>query len=64
VVALQKVLAALNLKVGKPDGSFGLTTEAALIAFQTAHGLKPDGIVGAATAQKLNQALASPRARG
>ena len=59
VVTLQKVLAALSLKVGKPDGNFGPVTQAAVIAFQTAHGLNPDGIVGATTAQELNDALAS-----
>jgi peptidoglycan hydrolase-like protein with peptidoglycan-binding domain len=59
VVTLQKVLAALKLQVGTPDGNFGPRTQAAVIAFQTAHALNPDGIVGADTAQKLNEALAS-----
>jgi len=63
VVTLQKVLAALKLKVGSPDGKFGSRTQATVIAFQTAHALSPDGIVGAATAQKLNEALASAGAR-
>ena len=64
VLMLQKVLADLSPKVGTPDGKFGPATQAAVIAFQTAHGLNPDGIVGTTTAQKLNEALASPGARG
>jgi hypothetical protein len=59
VVALQKALAALGGKVGEPDGSFGAATRAAVVAFQTAHGLDPDGIVGASTVWTLNQALAA-----
>ncbi len=59
VVTLQKALAALRLDVGKPDGDFGSMTRAAVIAFQTAHGLDPDGIVGPITARSLNQALAA-----
>jgi peptidoglycan hydrolase-like protein with peptidoglycan-binding domain len=59
VVALQKALAALGLDVGQPDGSFGPATKTAVAAFQTAHGLTPDGIVGATTAKALDEALAA-----
>lgn len=59
VIALQKVLATLGYKAGTPDGSFGSTTEAAVIKFQKSNGLTPDGIVGSKTAQAMNQALAS-----
>jgi peptidoglycan hydrolase-like protein with peptidoglycan-binding domain len=59
VVALQKALKALGFYDGKADGDFGSGTEAAVIAFQTAHNLDQDGIVGTDTAQALNQALAA-----
>jgi Putative peptidoglycan binding domain len=35
------------------DGGFGAKTESAVKAFQTAHGLTPDGIIGPATWQAL-----------
>ena len=59
VRALQKALAALGFDVGTPDGDFGSTTVAAVIAFQKRHGLKPDGIVGTATVRALKKALTS-----
>jgi peptidoglycan hydrolase-like protein with peptidoglycan-binding domain len=62
VLTLQKALILLGYKLGTPDGDFGSTTQAVVASFQTAHALTPDGIVGAATAQKLNAQLAS-RAR-
>lgn len=37
----------------KPDGDFGTTTRRYVMAFQAEHGLKPDGVVGPATKQKL-----------
>ncbi len=40
-------------KIGR-DGVFGAETERAVIAFQTAYGLTPDGIVGPLTWEKLN----------
>jgi Putative peptidoglycan binding domain len=56
---LQKALAQLGLYDGKVDGDFGTGTKDAVIAFQNAHNLTPDGIVGEKTADAINQALAS-----
>jgi len=41
------------------DNHFGPTTEAAVKAFQTDHGLKPDGVAGPATQQQLHSAAQS-----
>jgi peptidoglycan hydrolase-like protein with peptidoglycan-binding domain len=57
VLVLQKALASLGYDPGTPDGDFGTGTEAAVIAFQKANGLTPDGIVGVKTAQAMNTAL-------
>lgn len=46
---LQKHLTAQGFPPGLIDGRFGLGTEAALLGFQRAHRLLPDGIVGPAT---------------
>jgi putative peptidoglycan binding protein len=59
VLSVQKALDQLGYDVGTPDGDFGSKTEAAVISFQTAHKLTPDGIVGASTAKALNDALAA-----
>jgi hypothetical protein len=56
---LQKALAQLGLYDGKVVGVFGTGTQEAVVAFQNAHNLKPDGIVGEQTADAINQALAS-----
>ena len=40
-------------RIGR-DGIFGVETERAVIAFQNAYGLTPDGIVGPLTWEKLN----------
>jgi hypothetical protein len=42
------------------DGAFGHGTQAATIAFQQAHGLSADGIVGPRTLAKMAQLLADP----
>lgn len=43
---IQERLNSLGFNCGKVDGIFGAGTYAAVIAFQKAHGLTPDGIVG------------------
>jgi hypothetical protein len=49
---------ALQRKLGlpNPDGAFGAKTEAAMRAFQRAHGLVPDGIVGPKSWEALDRA--------
>ncbi|MFA6301063.1 MAG: peptidoglycan-binding protein [Candidatus Paceibacterota bacterium] len=55
VTELQKFLNAAGYSVGTADGKFGAITEAAVIKFQTAKGLTPDGIVGPAVRALLNK---------
>ncbi len=50
---LQRALAAEGFRPGAVDGRFGPGTEAALIAFQRANGLLPDGIAGPVTRATL-----------
>lgn len=47
--ALQERLVALKFPVGAIDGDFGQLTRRAVVAFQDAHALKVDGIVGPRT---------------
>lgn len=56
VVQLQQKLIALGYSCGSAgaDGNFGNNTYYAVIAFQKANGLTPDGIAGPATLGKLN----------
>ncbi len=53
VEGLQRALAASGFRPGVIDGRFGPGTEAALVAFQRAHNLLPDGIAGPVTWAKL-----------
>jgi len=57
VKKLQENLNKLNFNCGTPDGTFGAGTEKAVIAFQKAHGLSTDGIVGNNTQSAINKAL-------
>lgn len=41
------------------DGSFGNETEAAIIEYQNAYGLEPDGVIGPATIASLDEQFAS-----
>jgi hypothetical protein len=49
VKALQRELASLGYSVGAIDGYYGKAATKAVTAFQHAHRLTPDGIVGPAT---------------
>ena len=53
VRALQKRLKELGYLSGTADGTFGIATEAAVIAFQQRNGLTADGKAGTATLSRL-----------
>lgn len=53
VANLQRALSRAGLQPGKADGVFGHGTQAAVIAFQKAAGLKADGIAGPVTLKAI-----------
>ncbi len=53
VRGLQQRLKDLNYYTGSVDGDFGQNTYAAVVAFQTANNLTPDGVAGKDTLNKL-----------
>lgn len=53
VRAMQTRLKSLGYLTGTVDGSFGDATKAAVIAFQTANGIKADGKAGTTTLNRL-----------
>ena len=55
VKELQKFLNTKGYNSGTVDGKFGLLTQAAIIKFQIANGLKGDGIIGPITRVALNK---------
>lgn len=62
VGTLQRDLLQLGYSiVGSADNSFGAHTQAGVEAFQKAHGLTPDGVVGPATWDALTAALQPPK---
>jgi len=62
VERLQQRLLAAGFSPGRIDGRFGPATEAALVAFQRAHGLLADGICGPASWAALEAGEAPPLA--
>lgn len=58
VMDLQNRLITLGYLADTADGKFGTNTRAAVIAFQKANNLSPDGVAGAKTMEKLNSSNA------
>jgi hypothetical protein len=54
---IQQALSAVGFDPGRIDGEFGPHTHAAVVAFQLARGLVPDGEVGPFTAAELGVSL-------
>ena len=59
VIELQKILISQGYLKGTPDGVYGRGTLLAVKAFQIAHNLTPDGIIGTKGRAVLNTSLAS-----
>ncbi len=59
ITQVQQALIDLGYEPGNADGVFGPATQAAVMEFQQAQGLDPDGVVGQETATALNEALAA-----
>jgi peptidoglycan hydrolase-like protein with peptidoglycan-binding domain len=57
VLALQKRLASLGFWISGADGSYGQTTEQAVMAFQKAAGLERDGVAGPLTMKAIAQGV-------
>lgn len=57
VMLIQSLLAKIGYDPGAIDGIFGEQTRQAVIEFQQAHGLLPDGIVGPSTWELLERFL-------
>ena len=64
VRVLQQALIDLGYLEGTADGTFGDQTEAAVRAFQSAYGLKADGLAGTKTRTKLAKVQARRMSRG
>ena len=56
VTELQEMLNAVGYDCGQSDGKYGAKTEAAVRAFQSAEGLKIDGVAGPMTRERLTAA--------
>jgi hypothetical protein len=59
VADLQTALAALGFYSAGIDGDYGDSTSAAVLAFQSAHGLAADGVAGPATMEALGEAMSA-----